>query len=627
MISRRSVRAALLSLATMALATAVAAGSGGINAAGASAAQFLVGADAEDLTPPAAQMASYVAAKNFYLGGYGLGSGTSQIGPLGTPIPCSGLPNVPCFTPRYATGVMQGPHVYVRAVVISDGKRSLAFAELDTQGMFAAYKPNPANLAARPYGIDDVRSAVANQTGGALAFDDITISGDHSHAGQDLIGVWGFVPDDYLAFVKAQATKALLTAYANRQPATLREGAAQTPGPCDNNRILNDQFDCSMPPNNVMDPEMRTMRAFAASDGHIIATILNFAAHATVMGGGNNLLSPDWPGVAAQQMQDRYGGIGITVVSDVGRSQPNRGDCTAAEKTSGQYVVDSRQVDDSCRLSKYAAAVMGYVDQAVANETPLTQNQIDGRELFIRDPATNVGIVGLNYAGDAAGAPVARSLTPPYLTANVLGTWVGVYRIGDLVITTNPGEAYPNIRQQFMDAVPGGRRYWTTGLSNDQLGYLIAPFPEGYPQAIQASAGGNDNILFNASETIGDRVMCTQVKGAMQMGLAQSSPPVKCAAYAAEPNTYGPGGVETGPPPTNPPPTDFQGNPVNVSAGGRSSGPSSLSNLPNTASSQPQPADQGRRALAVAVLLVVGLLGLTVGLATRRARSRGSAAG
>jgi hypothetical protein len=535
-------------------------------------AHFYVGADAEDIAPPPAKMAQYVAAKNLYLGGYGIGSGSAQIGPLGTPIPCP--PGAPvCFDPRYATGVMNGPHVMVRAVVVSDGTHSLAFADLDTQGMFAAYRANPANLAARPYGIDDVRSEVAKATNGGLAFNNITISGDHSHAGEDTIGVWGFVPDEYLLFIKGQAIKALKTAYANRQPALIKEGGVPTPGPCATNRILNDQFDCSTPPNNVMDAELRTMQAVATGPGHVasggtIMTLVNFAAHATVMGGGNTLLSPDWPGVVGQEVQDKYGGVGLTIVGAVGRSQPNRGDCTTADKTSGKYLVDSRQADDSCRLSKYAAAVMTYVDAAVKAETPVTVGAVDGRDLFIHDAADNAGILAFNYAGDAIGVPVARAQTPPYLAGNILGTWVGVYRVGDIVITTNPGEPYPNIRQQFIQAVPGARRYWTTGLSNDQLGYLIAPFPEGYPQAIQAGVGGNDNILFNISATLGDHVMCTQVKGAIAMGLAGASP-VKCTPFAAEPNIYGPGGVDTGPAgASNPPPSNLQGNPTTPASAG-----------------------------------------------------------
>jgi hypothetical protein len=477
---------------------------------------------------------------------------------------------------------MNGPHVGVRAVVVSDGKRSLAFAELDTQGIFAAYQANPATLAARPYGIDDIRSAVAKATNGGLAFDDITISGDHSHAGQDMIGVWGFVPDGYLAFVKAQAVKALITAFDNRQAAILREGAVETPGPCDPARILNDQFDCNAAPNNVMDAELRTLQAFAKSDGHVIATVLNFAAHATVMGGGNTLLSPDWPGFVAQQMHDSYGGVGVTVVADVGRSQPNRGGCSAADKASGQYLIDPRAPDDSCRLAKYSSQVMAYVAKAVASETPLTRGQVDGRELFIHDPASNLGILALDYAGELAGAPVARADTPPYAVGNVIGTWVGVYRIGDLLITANPGEAYPNIRAQLMAAVPGARRYWTTGLSNDQLGYLIAPFPDAYPQAIVAGAMGNDNILFNVSQTIGDHVMCTQAKGAVQMGLAAATPS-KCAVFDAEPNFYGPGGVDTGPQARPARPEAFEGREIHARGELGAHGLGSLAVLPNTA--------------------------------------------
>ena len=46
----------------------------------------------------------------------------------------------------------------------------------------------------------------------------------HSHAGQDLVGVWGGVPNEYLDLVKAQAVAAIVAAYDAREPATLRSG-------------------------------------------------------------------------------------------------------------------------------------------------------------------------------------------------------------------------------------------------------------------------------------------------------------------------------------------------------------------------------------------------------------------
>ena len=59
--------------------------------------------------------------------------------------------------------------------------------------------------------------------------------------------------------------------------------------------------------------------------------------------------------------------------------------------------------------------------------------------------ATNAPILGLNVAGQPAGAELNRAITPPWLTGNVLGTITGSARIGDVLLSTMPGEAYPQI--------------------------------------------------------------------------------------------------------------------------------------------------------------------------------------
>jgi hypothetical protein len=432
---------------------------------------------------------------------------------------------------------------------------------------------------------------VTADTGGGLSFYDITISSDHSHGGQDLTGAWGFVPDQYLRFMFDEEVKAIEAAYHSMQDATIKEGFADTPGPCDPARILNDQMNSATcagtDPNDVMDPQMRVMQALSVKDGHPIFTLANFAAHATVMGGGNTLISPDWPGVAAKYLEkDTKSDVGIVIVGAVGRSQPNRQDCTGTELTAamahapGAYDTQSTVVDpgggdpaaylqneqhEGCKLSKYSRTAEGVALQALQSATPLMGTTVDGREMFIHDCATNEGLMALNDAGVAVGAPIARANTPPYFTGDCFGTWVGVFRIGDLVITTNPGEAYPNIRQQFVDATPGGVRYWTTGLSNDQLGYLVSPFPEGYPTVVQQSIPNsnlsfNDNFLFNVSPTIGDHVFCTQLKGAIAMGITTSDKsPTKCTAWQNEPNNVLLP-ANAGSEPVYPPPTPFAPN-------------------------------------------------------------------
>ena len=68
-----------------------------------------------------------------HLGGYGFGSG-------------------PILTGRTADGIL-GPGIHVRAIAISDGKRSMAVADIETQGWFTATKDGP-------YGLVDMRKRV-----------------------------------------------------------------------------------------------------------------------------------------------------------------------------------------------------------------------------------------------------------------------------------------------------------------------------------------------------------------------------------------------------------------------------------------------------------------------------------
>jgi len=518
----------------------------GLSHAAPSCKGWRVGADAESIAPSAAQLK-----EGLYLGGYGIASGEVGLGPA----------KVRVTDGRLATGVMSDPlgAVSVRALALSDGcgKNTIVLGDLDNQGMFAAYKPNLADpTSARP-GIDDIRADVARLT--HVPASNLVISSDHSHAGQDLIGAWGFVPDDYLRFIHDQAVKAFTRAIASMRSARITEGAVTTPGSCDPKRILNNQFDCTDPVIGRVDDEMRVLQAKDAR-GRVIATVVNFAAHATVMGSSNTLVSPDWPGVVARYLEAKYGGVGLVLVADVGRSQPNRSDCTAAELSAalahaaGAYDVDPRTKSESCKLSKYSRTVMSYAVPAVSAATPLTGSGLQATTYFIHDLSDSAALFGADYAGDAAGIPIARKFTPPYLAGTVLGTWVSVFRVGTLLITTNPGEAYPNVREQLLAQVKGPRRFWTIGLANDQLGYLIAPLPEGYPKPIFSSffSGdinnpatwgpdpiGNDNFFFNVSPTIGDHVMCAQVRGVSDLHVAGWSVNTasKCALWVNEPNT------------------------------------------------------------------------------------------
>jgi hypothetical protein len=431
------------------------------------------------------------AGKPVFLGGYGIGGGT------------------PFLAGRAATGILgEGPSV--RAFAVSDEEgNAFAIADLETQGWFAATKNGP-------YGLIDMRKAVEEATGGELPAENVVVQSDHSHGGADTIGVWGGVPDEYMAFMKDQAVAAIVEAFESRERGTLWYGTA--PG----RDLLSNQFDYDEA-NKTVDSDVRVLQA-RTDEGIPFATMLNFSAHTTVLGSGNTKITGDWVQRANPLLEARFGGRAMTVVATLGRTQPADRGCSDATTTG-----DEREL---CTLDEYATRVVDRAAQAAVSAQEIKGNPIVAASSYlVVDTSSSPLLLGLLYGGSAVGVPINRSMTPPWLAGNVLGTITASARIGDVLLSSGPGEMYPQIALKVADTVPA-RGHMVAGLANDQLGYLIAPY-ESYPEPIRRSffnqAGDevspidNDNYFFNVSHTMGERVTCSLLRGAGEVFDAGSS--------------------------------------------------------------------------------------------------------
>jgi len=475
--------------------------------------------------------------KPVYLGGYGFGGGATAPDPSGA------------LGGRPATGILgDGPSV--RAFVVGDGKNTSAVADMEVQGWFAERRSDS-------NGIVDMRKAVAKATGGALPASRVVIQSDHSHSGADAMGVWGGVPADFIAYMRKQTETAVLTAWFNRRPGRLFYGFAE------GKDLLTNQFSYDEA-NKTQDSDVRVLQA-RDPEGTPFATLLNFSAHSTVLGSENTLISGDWPQAANRIMSERKAGDGspvfgdaMTLIGTFGRTQPNRGNtCTGAQSGSS--------ADSSCKIDDYARKVVARAETALASATPITGTPVvGGSSYLIGDPSTNAPILGFSTLGPTGGAvvglPFNRSAQPPWQTGNVIGTVTGTLRIGDVLLSSVPGEIYPQIALAVAGTVKGVRPhgFMTAGLADDQLGYIIAPF-EAYPAPVRATfvsadegdeiqrcAGGpsgttcsnlvspigNDNYFFNVSHTLGERVTCSLLRGADELfktGYRSAAP--RCTAF------------------------------------------------------------------------------------------------
>jgi hypothetical protein len=494
---------------------------------------WLVGFDKESVDPTADQLAAGV-----HLGGYGLGPTRTSTGPL-------------------VDGDGAVEHIYARALAISNKQgQTLLLADLENQGTFAAYKQGP-------YGIWDMRQQVAQDL--HLPVEDIVVNSDHSHAGPDLIGLWGGVPVGYLQLVHDRTVKALESAYANRVEADLELGTdtpvvptAAAGGYLPGTATPGETFDHSQfspdsangYPDDRVDTQLRVLQAYDDS-GRPLGTLINYAAHATVMGSGNVGYSADWPGRVAQATERALGEpVAVTMPADVGRTQPPRPHSDPLCGQAGHPSCDVDQLDTWTRL------FTPWVLEAVAEARPVTGSQVASQEVLTREAGTNPALLGVSYSGEAPvrGFGADRSATPPWITGTLIGTFVSAHRIGNILLTANPGEAYPDIRFALLSAFKTPpQAAFTFGLANDQLGYLIAPASEyGW---ITASNPGNDNSFFNVSIQYGDHIYCTQLAETQALGFALSpsaqpygpdaAPPV-CAAES------GSDAVPMGPAPQQP---------------------------------------------------------------------------
>src|SRR4051794_778333 len=260
---------------------------------------YKVGAATRDITP--------VGPTN--LGGFGLGDGT--------------VPDNPAFS-RGGVGEAKSERIAARAIVFDDGKQAIAIADIETQGMFAAYEDGP-------YGLSDMAAAVAAAIPG-LPADHILIASDHTHSGPDTIGAWGGVSTDYLRSVRDQTVAAIKAAYAGRRFADLRAGHSDASDLIYNQactEALNQSKEPDYPGPDVCpvpgkDGMVRVVQATAPGGG-VVATYMAFAAHATA--GGGDGLHGDWPQFLSEALSATYGGVGVAMVGALGGTQPCRSAC------------------------------------------------------------------------------------------------------------------------------------------------------------------------------------------------------------------------------------------------------------------------------------------------------------
>ncbi|MCH8814665.1 MAG: neutral/alkaline non-lysosomal ceramidase N-terminal domain-containing protein [Chloroflexi bacterium] len=170
--------------------------------------------------------------------------------------------------------------LFARILVLDDGASPCAIVGCDLLGM------HPGITA-------EVRDRVTSATG--IAPEAVLVAATHSHAGPRGLrgGMFSRLDEPLAAEIAEKVSNAIVAAYEARRPAILKLGQAHLDTVSMNRRH----------PDWPSDPILRVL-LIDGIDAPPVATLLNFACHATITNGSNLLLSAEFPGAACRIVQE-----------------------------------------------------------------------------------------------------------------------------------------------------------------------------------------------------------------------------------------------------------------------------------------------------------------------------------
>ena len=215
-----------------------------------------------------------------------------------------------------------------------------------------------------------------------------------------------------------------------------------------------------------VDEQLPIMWARDPDSGATNALYANVPNHPDQFNGADNVqFSADWPGYARSALDDLNGGTSVIAAGTLGRQEPP-GD-----------------VDDYSEVIPQGEFVVNAIQLAMAQATPADRRH-GGRHRVLhghagrqRRSAARDLVVGTDRAEPASTrSRSARSRAPsiaPYFdeSNDHVGTYVPSVRIGDLLYSTNPGEAFPEVNAAIADSVSDARSANVVGMAGDMLGY------------------------------------------------------------------------------------------------------------------------------------------------------------
>jgi hypothetical protein len=246
------------------------------------------------------------------------------------------------------------------------------------------------------------------------------------------------------ALYEERAAEAVKLAASRMKPARIGFGSGALPGM---SRFRSTWPPESMPELRPVDPELAVLLVEDAATSKPMAVLMNFAAHATVLGANNMNFSSDWPGCARATLERLVGGGEVMAIYANGAQgtispRPPKGK-TAFERAEnlGSIVgIEAYKVLHTITVSEEATLRFA--------RTPLTLK-----------PQLPAGVPALRAFGESYSSEVASIAID-----------------GKVAMVTVPGEFSSILNRDVKNRARalGFQQVFLLGITNDAVGYIIS---------------------------------------------------------------------------------------------------------------------------------------------------------
>lgn len=315
--------------------------------------------------------------------------------------------------------------LYVKAVVVDDGKSALAIVTIDCIGLLYT-------------DVERIRDRVAAIS--QFPKERVMVSSTHTHSGPDVVGIWGSdyehtgVDSVYMKSLIEFAALQVKKAYDNRSKAFALTGESTFGEPWVQN-ICDEEIDRSV-----------TIMQFRDLAGNSIASLTNFACHPTFMDAKFTEVSADYVNGFYKELNEAWLGENLFLQGAIGGwVQPVDGESSFA------------------KAEQRGRELGNAVKKALTQSDTLKNIEIRFKSKQVNFPVHNEAWQQLSAIG-----------TIPRTFLDSVKSEIAWFSIGPAQFATHPGETAPYYGLETKKMMQTGPRF-VLGLGNDALGYILKP--------------------------------------------------------------------------------------------------------------------------------------------------------